>query len=93
MNRVPSYRLHKPSGQALVCLSGRRVYLGKHNTAESKERYRKLVAEWLAAGAVAPPPSLAKPASNALSVAELALAYTRFANGYYRSKDAACAGP
>lgn len=88
MKRVPSYRLHKPTGQALVCLSGRRIYLGKHNTPESKERYRKLVAEWLAAGSVVPPPTVGKPASNALSVAELALAYTRFAEGYYQLREA-----
>jgi len=28
--RVPKYRLHKASGQALVQIDGRRIYLGKH---------------------------------------------------------------
>jgi hypothetical protein len=27
--RAPSYRRHKPSGQAVVTLSGRDIYLGK----------------------------------------------------------------
>ena len=30
--KVPSYRLHKPTGQAVVRLDGRDVYLGKHGT-------------------------------------------------------------
>ena len=34
--RNPSYRLHKPSGQAVVTLNGRDYYLGKHGTAESR---------------------------------------------------------
>ncbi len=34
--RVPSYRRHKSSGQAVVTLNGRDVYLGKWNTAVEK---------------------------------------------------------
>ena len=48
--RTPKYRLHKGSGQALVQISGERIYLGKYDTEESKEKYRRLVAEYLAAG-------------------------------------------
>ena len=46
--RTPKYRFHKGSGQALVQINGTRIYLGKHGTSESKERYRQAVAEWLA---------------------------------------------
>ena len=46
--RTPKYRLHRGSGQALVQVNGKRIYLGKYGTEESKERYRKIVAEWLA---------------------------------------------
>jgi hypothetical protein len=42
--RVPKYRLHNGSGQALVEIGGRRIYLGKYNSAESGEKYRRLVA-------------------------------------------------
>ena len=49
-NAVPSYRLHKQSGQALVTLDGRDICLGKHNTPESHQRYAQLIAEWLANG-------------------------------------------
>ena len=47
---VPSYRLHKATGQAVVTLDGRDFYLGKHGTAESREAYDRMIAEWLASG-------------------------------------------
>ena len=36
---VPSYRKHKASGQAVVTLSGRDVYLGPHGSQVSKDEY------------------------------------------------------
>jgi len=50
VKKIPSYRHHRPSGRALVCLSGKRIYLGKWDTSESRERYRQVIAEWLADG-------------------------------------------
>ncbi len=35
-NAVPSYRLHKATGQAVVTLSGRFIYLGPHATRLSR---------------------------------------------------------
>lgn len=49
-NRVPSYRLHRASGQAVVTLSGHDHYLGVHGTAESHAAYARLLAEWQAGG-------------------------------------------
>ncbi|MCA9175891.1 MAG: hypothetical protein KDB14_15505 [Planctomycetales bacterium] len=46
--QIPSYRLHKPTGRGVVRLNGRDIYLGEHGTPESKERYRQVIAEWLA---------------------------------------------
>lgn len=46
--KSPSYRHHKASGQALVELGGKRIYLGKHGTPESWEKYHRLLAEWVA---------------------------------------------
>ena len=37
--RTPSYRLHKPSGQAVVTINGRDIYLGGFNTPESRSEY------------------------------------------------------
>lgn len=44
--RKPSYRLHKPSGQAIVTLSGKMHYLGEHNSPASLQAYERLIAEW-----------------------------------------------
>ena len=40
----PSYRLHKPSGQAIVTLSGKMHYLGEHESPESHQAYERLIA-------------------------------------------------
>ena len=45
--RVPSYRLHKPSGQAGVILAGQHIYLGKFGTPERWDKYRRLIASRL----------------------------------------------
>jgi hypothetical protein len=78
--RVPSYRRHRPSGQAVVTLDGRDHYLGKWNTKASRTEYDRLIGEWLAGGWCLPPGG-----ENAdLTVAELALRFWRFAKPYYR---------
>ena len=48
--RVPKYRLHKASGQAVVDLGGRTVYLGPYGDPASKESYARALAEWVANG-------------------------------------------
>lgn len=50
----PSYRLHKPSGRAVVTVrtaaGGRRdVYLGPYDSPESRREYARVVAELAAA--------------------------------------------
>ena len=47
--RIPKYRLHNGSGQALVQIDGRRIYLGKYDSPERHEAYDRAVADWLAA--------------------------------------------
>ncbi|MCA8942520.1 MAG: tyrosine-type recombinase/integrase [Planctomycetes bacterium] len=47
---TPKYRLHKPTGQAVVRIDGHDHYLGKHGSGESKERYGALVADFLTVG-------------------------------------------
>jgi integrase len=48
--RIPAYRLHRKSGQAIVTLNGRDHYLGPHGTEVSRAEYDRLVTEWLAHG-------------------------------------------
>ena len=83
--RLPSYRLHKPSGLARVIINGEHVYLGKFGTAESWERYNRLIAERLrGANGVNPPEARQGLQSPSITVNELILAYWQFAQGYYR---------
>jgi integrase len=67
---IPSYRLHKSTGQAVVTLDGRDHYLGRHNTAESRREYDRLIAAWIAGGRSLPPEH-----APDLTVAELLAAY------------------
>ena len=45
--KVPSYRLHKASGQAVVVLNGTSIYLGAFDSPESRARYDRAVARYL----------------------------------------------
>jgi hypothetical protein len=45
--QLPTYRLHKPSGQAVVTLDGRDHYLGTHASPESRAKYLRLIRAYL----------------------------------------------
>ncbi|MHC4339606.1 MAG: tyrosine-type recombinase/integrase [Planctomycetota bacterium] len=78
--RVPSYRLHKPSGRAVVTLGGKDVYLGRHGSEASREEYDRVVAEWLANGREPPKGSEERPA---LTIRQVIRRYWRHARSYY----------
>ena len=82
--RTPSYRHHKPSGQAVVTLDGRDIYLGRYGTPQSRAEFDRLLAEWLSNGRRLPAPASAH--GTDLSVNELSLAYLAFADGYYTKR-------
>jgi integrase len=89
--KPPAYRLHRPSGQAVVDLpdglGGRHhVTLGKHGTAQSKTEYDRVIAEWLSAGRRWPPRA-AEASGDGLSINELILAYWPHVEEYYRHPD------
>ena len=75
--RVPSYRRHKPTGQAVVTVNGQDIYLGKWNTAGSRAEYDRLIAEFLANGR-----RLQSDADG--TVVEVLNGYRKFAEDYYR---------
>jgi hypothetical protein len=55
IRKPPSYRLHKVSGQTLVQFRGRRYYLGKYGSPESRQRYQRFISEvWTRPVAPAP---------------------------------------
>jgi hypothetical protein len=75
--RVPKYRLHKGSGQAVVEIDGRRIYLGKFGTGLSEEKFRRLVAEHFIGNS---PKGLAAPAcGDNVRINEVILSYWQFA--------------
>lgn len=76
--KVPSYRHHAGSGQAVVTIDGRDYYLGKYRSAASRREYDRLIHEWLAGGRQLP-------AAGGTSVAELCSAYWKHAKRYYGS--------
>ncbi|MCA9304899.1 MAG: site-specific integrase [Phycisphaerales bacterium] len=78
-SRIPMYRLHKPSGRAVVRLNGRDVYLGKYDTAESRAQYDAVIADWLAGSRIAASGS----SRNDATVSELVLAFLNHAERYY----------
>ena len=78
---VPSYRLHKPSGQARTIVRGKHIYLGKYNSPESHRKYARLLAEMsqpitqdIAAGLNS---------RSLLLVSEILAKYLDFAEVYY----------
>jgi integrase len=86
--RIPKYRRHKQSGQAIVTLpdglGGRRdVLLGTYRSKESKAEYERVINEWLTAGRRI---QQAKAAAD-LTVNELLVAYWQHASEYYRHPD------
>src|SRR5579875_1811482 len=81
--RVPKYRHYKPKGLAVVRIRGKDHYLGRFGSEESKELYRRLIAEHLSAPACA---GRAAPVCGASSpsLTGLVLAYwDRHVVGYY----------
>lgn len=79
--RVPSYRLHKPTGKAVVTIGGRDHYLGDFNSPESRRTYDRLITSWLANNRYLPPD-----ADPGLTVTQALDAYWHHAKGYYGEK-------
>src|SRR5204863_3249068 len=73
---LPKCFLHRATGQAVVKLAGRFVYLGAFGSEAAQQRYRRVVAEWNARGAFEP---------GAVVLVKHAIAgYWRHAEVYYR---------
>jgi integrase len=90
--RVPSYRLHKQSGQAVITLTNglgtrRDVLLGKYGTPESRSEYARVIAEWEAAGRTLAAPGASPPPQASLSVNEAILLFWKHAEQHYRHRD------
>src|SRR5262249_32012716 len=81
--RVPSYRLHKPTGLAVATIGGRDIYFGKHGTPESRAEYDRLIAEWLATGRRSRAGAGSVSTGTDLTINEVMVSYLDFADYYY----------
>src|SRR5262245_49196332 len=88
---LPTYRLHKSSGQAVVTLTDpcgcrRDRLLGTYGSPDSHAEYRRVLAEWEAACRTLPVGAAV--GATDLTVAELALrAWDQFVTQHYRDAD------
>jgi len=84
--RLPPYSRHA-RGSAKVRIAGKDFYLGRYDTPESRQRYERLLAEWVAQGTPKPwsGPGRVESAANGggLVVVELIQRYLKFAEGHY----------
>ncbi len=85
-NVVPSYLLHRQSGQARCRIAGKDYLLGPYGSEESRLRFGDIVAKVMNGQPVDPfatTLSATPQAANALTVNELVLAYMRHAEKHY----------
>jgi len=76
---IPSYRLHKSSGQAVVTLRGKMFYLGTYKSKTSREKYNEIISDFLANNCKLPPTR----SQNEITVEELSVKFLEWAEGYY----------
>ncbi len=75
-HKLPSYRHHKKSGQAVVTLNGTDHYLGTYQSEESHRGYKRLIGKWLAGGGRLDD-------LGVYHIVELTVAYIEYAEAYY----------
>ncbi len=84
-NGIPKYSLHKPSGRAVVKFAGKPHYLGEFESDESRSKYDRLIAEYLACGRNAN--VLNASLDDEQTVLSLTIAFWEFTKSYYRKGD------
>lgn len=76
---IPCYRRHSQRNLGFIEVNGRRTYFpGKYKSAESRQAYRRFLAEWEINSRQAPPPPEAE-----ITVTELVARFWKWACGYY----------
>lgn len=85
--RLPKYRHYKPKNLAVVRINGRDVYLGRYNSTESREKYGRVIANWLETGMAPVPASTPEAEKTGPTVNEIILGFLKAHDGYYRRAD------
>src|SRR5688572_9017183 len=81
--RIPSYRHNKTTDRAVVTIDGRDFWLGRHGTPESRQRYKRLIAEWLSSDRQLPA------STEELAVIEVIARFWLHAERFYRKPNGA----
>lgn len=81
--KLPTYSLHKSTGQARIWLNGKDHYLGTYGSEESRLRYAELIKQAVCGLAVDPIVPQKGASDSGPTVNEIANAYRTFAEGYY----------
>ncbi len=82
-NRLPRLCEHKGTDRAIVYLDGRAVYCGKVGSAESRARYKQVVADWLAARDTKERPASASKPSGGCTITDLVLKFKRYTETHH----------
>jgi len=92
--KVPTYGLHKPTGQARCYVNGKTVYLGKYGSEESRIRFGEIVGRLIGGQSIDPiartksgSPTCAESSDPGPSVGEICLAFLRHAETHYVKND------
>jgi integrase len=81
---LPKYRHYMPKNLAVVRIDGHDFYLGKYGSEESREKYRRLLAEWLTNHRHPKPATATVQAEAGLTIDQLILSYwDRYVTTYY----------
>src|SRR5215203_2512915 len=81
----PAYCLDRDSGRAFVTLNGKRKYLGRHGTPESRDKYDVVIGEWKSRGRQSEPTTPGD--DDGITVSVLIAAFWDHAQRYYRKPD------
>lgn len=88
--KLPTYRHHKPSGQARVRWQGVEIYLGKFDSPDSRQRYAELLTKVVTGATLddirtaSRSPNKASNEGSGLSINELCLLFLKHAERHYR---------
>ena len=83
--RIPTAKLHRPSGQARLRIDGREIYLGRWESQQARQRYDEIIQAYLANGRRLPLEP--RPVSSELTVTELWVRYWKEHVTVYYRKD------
>jgi hypothetical protein len=84
----PHYRLHRPTGQAVVTIDGCDYYLGRYGCPDSDSKYERLIKAWRKRQEAISSPTTGTDSALLLpeepTVNAISLAYIRHAKTYYK---------